>query len=284
MNPADLTRHFQVYNAAPIADFCGLNPNQMHALVRAPLGPDSPVALREPLPDDVLAQVPLLRLTEAYMSMLARDNGLKLTALGALPRKYLHELYGLGFLREADIDSGLFKLNREIDSAALTTLNINTTLAGLAKKTHGKLTLTKKSEVLRQPGQRSALLRLVLDTFANKFNWAYHDGYNSATAGQSAWAYSIYLLLKYGDEPRPIQFYADLYQRAFPFVVATFPDKAYTTRERQLSNCYSTRVFFRFAHWFGLVELDERSYLLETEGTEVTASAIFPQLFRLELK
>lgn len=282
MKPADITRRIQAYNSAPVADFCGLSPNQMHTLASNPLEPGSPVALRAALPDEVLNQVPLLGLTEAFLGILQREGSLKLTALGALPRKYLHELYALGLLREADVDSGLIKLNREIDSTALTTVHLNTVLAGLARKAHGKLALTKKGEALRQPEQRPALLRLVLDTFANRFNWAYFDRYDSATAGQSAWAYSIYLLLKFGDEPRPIQFYADLYQRAFPFVLATFPDVRYMSREQQLASCYSNRVFFRFTHWFGLVEMGERSYRLDGEGTTVAASALLPQLFSSE--
>lgn len=47
------------------------------------------VQLRPAVPNDVLDQVPFLQLTKALLRELQREISLRLTPLGALPRKYL---------------------------------------------------------------------------------------------------------------------------------------------------------------------------------------------------
>jgi len=123
---------FQAYNTTPLADFCGLSPGQMHQLLFHPLEPGGVVQLRAEAPNEVLDQLPFLRLTEAFLRLLHREGGIRLTPLGALPLKYLRELYALGFILEPGVERGIHKLHREIDSLALTTLHQTTRLAGLA--------------------------------------------------------------------------------------------------------------------------------------------------------
>lgn len=183
---------FQPYNTTPLADFCELNPAQMHQLLFHPLEPACVVRLRAGVPDEVLDQVPFLRLTEAFLRLLHREGGIRLTPLGALPLKYLRELYALGFIREPGIELGIHKLSREIDSLALTTLHQTTRLAGLARLARGQLLLPKKGGQLLAASQRPALWRLVLQTFTARFPWATHDGYPSPKVGQVGWAYSVY--------------------------------------------------------------------------------------------
>lgn len=136
---------FQSHNTTPLADFCGLSPVQMHQLLFHPLEPGGMVRLRTEVPDEVLDQVPFLRLTEAFLRLLHREGGIRLTPLGALPLKYLRELYALGFILEPGVETGIHKLHREIDSLALTTLHQVSRLAGLARLARGQLLLTKKA-------------------------------------------------------------------------------------------------------------------------------------------
>ncbi|MGI4736190.1 MAG: hypothetical protein ACRYG7_13520 [Janthinobacterium lividum] len=124
---------FQRYNATPLADFCGLSPAQMHQLLFHPLEPGGVVQLRAEVSDEVLDQIPFLRLTEAFLRLLHREGGIRVTPLGALPLKYLRELYAMGFILEPGVEMGIHKLHREIDSLALTTLHQTTRLAGLAR-------------------------------------------------------------------------------------------------------------------------------------------------------
>lgn len=278
---SQIAAHFQRHNAAPRPDFCGLSPDQMHGLLYDPLGAGCVVRLRPEVPDAVLDQVPFLRLTEEFLRLVQREGSVKLTPLGALPLKCLRELYGHGFILEHDIETGLMKLSREIDSLAITTLHSISTLAGLLRKVHGKLTLTKKGALLLLPAQRMALWQLVLNTFTSRFNWAFHDNYPSPMAGQSGWAYSVYLLAVFGQQAQPISFYAEKYQRAFPYVLADFAGATYSTPPEQLLNCYTVRTFDRALNWFGLIDVQHGRYYLDVHCSWVAASSLLPQLFEV---
>lgn len=284
MNPAGITEintYFQRYNDAPLAAFSGISPALMHTLVYDPWGPASPLRLRPELANEALDQIPFLRLTEELLRVVQRDGFIKLTALGALPGKYLHELYEFGFLQEDMIDAGYTKLHRETDVPGLATVHHNAERAGLLRKVHGKITLTKNAERLRQPAYRAELLRQVLTFFTEKFNWAYHDGHASPTAGQTGWAFSMWLLLKFGDQPRPLQFYADNYQQAFPFLMADFTDANWGTPAGQLMSCYGHRMFAHFAHWFGLASIEQYRMGQAQADCLVASTALLGRLFEL---
>lgn len=270
------------YNTSPLQDFCGLSPAQMHGLLYQPLGPASAVRLRPVVPDEVLDHIPFLRLTEAFLRLLHRESPLQLTPLGALPRKYLRELYAHGFIREEGLETGLFTLSREIDSLALTTLHQTTRLAGLARLARGQLLLTKKGGQLLDPTRRLALWALVLHTFTSRFPWASHDGYPSPSVGQTGWAYSVYLLARFGQQPHSVRFYAEHYQRAFPFVLAEFTDAAYRTPLEQLAHCYGIRTFERGLNWFGLLNSEPQPVELHQPDQLLTASSLLGQLFDVQ--
>ncbi len=278
---AEINAHFQRYNDAPLAAFSGASPTQMHALLYAPLQPGSPLQLRPTLPDEVLDQIPFLRLTEELLRVVQRDGFIKLTALGALPGKYLHELYGFGFLREEMIEAGYTKLRRETDVPGLSTVHRNAEMAGLLRKVHGKITLTKNAERLRQLAHRPELLRRVLAVFTDKFNWAYHDAYASPTTGQTGWAFSVLLLLRFGAEARPLQFYADKYPQAFPFLLADFSGSDWGTPAGQLLSCYGHRTFGHFGKWFGLTTIEEYRMGREQAACLVSPTPLLGQLFEL---
>lgn len=270
------------YNTTPLADFCGLSPQQMHELLYQPLGPTSVVQLRPGVPQEVLDQVPFLRLTEAFLRILHREGPLRLTPLGALPRKYLRELYAHGFILEDGLETGLFTLSREIDSLAITTLHQTTRLAGLARLVRGQLLLTKKGAQLLDPAQRPTLWPLVLHTFTSRFAWASHDGYPAPEVAQTGWAYSVYLLARFGQQPQPVHFYAAHYQRAFPFVLAEFTDTAYRTPLDQLAHCYGVRTFERGLNWLGLTEPLYLPPERHRPDAQVTASPLLAQLFEVQ--
>ena len=282
MNPdqiADINAFFRRYNAAPSPAFSGIAPAQMHELLYDPWAPASPLRLRPELPAEVLDQIPFLRLTEELLRVVQRDGFIKLTALGALPGKYLHELYGFGFLREDGIEAGYIKLHRETDVPGLATVHRNAEMAGLLRKVHGKITLTKNAERLRLPAHRPELLRRVLSNFTEKFNWAYHDGYDAPLVGQFGWAFTVYLLLKFGGEPRPLQFYADKYQQAFPHLLDDLPGTPWHTPAEQLLSCYGHRTFGHFAPWFGLATVEEFRLGRERAACLVAPTPLLGQLF-----
>jgi hypothetical protein len=275
----------QSYNTTPLADFCGLSSAQMHQLLFHPLDAGGVVQLRAEVPNEVLDQIPFLRLTEAFLRLLHREGGIRLTPLGALPLKYLRELYTLGFILEPGVETGIHKLHREIDSLALTTLHQTTRLAGLARLARGQLLLTKKGSQLLAASQRPALWQLVLHTFTARFSWASHDGYASPTAGQLGWAYSVYLLARFGTRVHPVSFYAGHYQRAFPSALADFAEATYASpAEQQLADCYEVRTFERGLNWFGLVAVSQSAPGLARSESLVSVVPLLMQVFEVLLE
>ncbi|RZK14562.1 MAG: hypothetical protein EOO56_24665 [Hymenobacter sp.] len=275
---------FHSYNATPLADFCGLSPAQMHQLLFHPLEPGGVVRLRTEAPSEVLDQIPFLRLTEAFLRLLHREGGIRLTPLGALPLKHLRELYALGFILEPGVETGTHKLHREIDSLALTTLHQTTRLAGLARLARGQLLLTKKGSQLLAASQRPVLWQLVLHTFTARFSWASHDGYASPDAGQMGWAYSVYLLARFGAAVHPVSFYAEHYQRAFPIALVDFAEATYASPTEQLASCYEVRTFERGLNWFGLVAVSQPVLGLARPEGLISVSPLLMQVFEVLLE
>jgi hypothetical protein len=280
MNPPDLEALRILFNNAPLEDFSGLTPNEVDALLYDPLGERSPIGLRPGLSSQTLDSIPFFRLTEEMLRMVQREGTIKLTPLGALPKKFLHELYDHRLLLERALEDGITKLTREVDSVVLTSLHINTRLMGALKKTNNKLTLTKKGEKLLAPDQRHALFQLMLETFTQKFNWAYNDAYTEHPVAQRGWGYTVYLLLKFGDQAQPVGFYADQYIRAFPVFLGYFGETAFRDPLTTFKGCYTVRTFDRFLEWFGLVRL-EGSRRWSTETAEVQSTAVFLDTFTL---
>ncbi|OWP61435.1 hypothetical protein CDA63_19410, partial [Hymenobacter amundsenii] len=106
--------------------------------------------------------------------------------------------------------------------------------------------------------------------------------YPSQTVGQTGWAYSVYLLARFGEQPHPVSFYAAHYQRAFPFVLAEFTDPAYRTPLEQLTYCYGVRTFERGLNWFGLLGSESQVPVLHQPDQSLTASPLLAQLFAVQ--
>lgn len=155
-------------------------------------------------------------------------------------------------------------------------------MAGLACLVRGQLLLTKKGSQLLNLAHRRTLWALVLDTLTNCFLWASHDGYLSQTVGQTGWAYSVYLLARFGDQPQPVSFYAERYQRAFPFVRAEFTNPAYRTPLEQLTHCYGVRTFERGINWFGLLGPELQSAVLHQADQPLSASPLLAQFLDVQ--
>lgn len=280
MKPEEIETHILAQNNKPIVDFLGLSANQMHYLLYEPFGRDSPVQFRAESDGATLDKISLFRILEEYLKIIRRDKYIKLTPLGALPKKVMVELYDKRFLLDHHIESGLTKLWKEDDCISIRSMRLTAELAGLVKKTHGKLTLTKKSEKLLDTNDRSQLFRLFFQAFTDKYNWGYNDGYPDQPVGQLGWAFSVLMLHRFGDEPRTSDFYATRYQKAFPHFVRYF-DGGFSTPEEKFRRCYSLRVFERFLFWFGFVEADRQKPFFKSETDTFTRTALLNGIFEI---
>lgn len=276
-----IQRLTEEHNRAPLRDFAGLSPVQMHNLLDYPFEENSPVRLRSPIEDEILDKIGFLRLVEEFLKIVKRDGAVKLTAkLEALPRNVLTELYDHHFIPHRPIDDGLIALRHQDDWCVMGSLHAVVRISKLVRKIHGKLVLTKLGEKMLLPKYREQLFRLVLETFTKRFDWAYNDGYPDFPLCRDAFGFSIYLIARFGETEREKDFYAEKFLTAFPMSLMEFESPSFGTPEDSFSSCYRIRTFDRFLEWFNFVSVRQR---LEADYTNRTSlvkrSEVFNAVF-----
>ncbi len=264
MDLKDIQRHIdQVMNEQnnrSISEFEGYSPFEMHQILHFTFGKDSPIQLQK-LTDSNYKKIPILNQIKYLTDLIDKTGEIKLTKMGFLPTKMVSAIYEQGFLKEEHIEKGISKLYKETDSLTIHLTRILIELGGLVKKRNGKLSLTKSSKKIL--GDNYELLRLILMTFATKFNWAYNDGYGENQIGQLGYGFSLILLSKYGKEKRLDSFYAERYFKAYPQLLESV-EPVYGTLEKYTTNCYSVRTFERFLDYFGLINIEEEGKGLDS--------------------
>ncbi len=244
------------FGSLPVNDFEGFSRIEMHNLLYYTFESEkSSLRLCSDMEPRKLEKSKFLNDIVKYLNMLGDRQPIKLTRRGNLPRAFCRELVGRDIL---EADRTIFdykKIWSEEDSYYISLIDILMDLAGLTKKRHGKKTLTKRSEKYL----KSSLIDLFLHifkVFARKFNWAYSDYYPDSWIIQGGFAFSIFLVQKYGDEERKIGFYSDKFKRAFPAVIGEFSGSSYLSPGEEFHHCYSVRTFESFLLRFGLVEIE----------------------------
>lgn len=82
-------RTILLQNNSPIDEFFVLSPTQIHELLYDTFGNNSPVQFRHDIDDKTLDAILLFRIVEDYLKIIQRDKEIKLTPLGALPKKVM---------------------------------------------------------------------------------------------------------------------------------------------------------------------------------------------------
>ena len=267
MNEKEVEKLIYQYNNKSEEKFSGLSPFELHEIIHHPFGIKSAIQIQDKIDSQTLNQIPFFRICEEFLKILQRDKYIKLTPLGALPKKVMVELYEYKFITDSLIESGSSKLSREQDSIAIQNARYVCEIAKLVKKREGKLSLTKNGEKLLE--NRESLFKLILTTFSFDFNWSINDGYPDEPIAQYGNLYTIYLLLKYGNESRENKFYTKKYLIVFEKFLDLFDDLDYSSAEIQFSNCYELRSLYRFTDWFGLTITSDKKYR-EDNTTQAT--------------
>jgi len=244
----ELEKRIKAHNEGAIDDFEGLSPNQMQALHYDFPNSDAPLKLNN-LSEKQLEQCPILVQARLLIDKMKDGKTIQLTKTGALRPKLVKEVYGLGLIKHELIESGMMKLTKEMDVPSVEITKILLQISSLSKKRKGKLSLTKKGEEFADDG--NAILKEMFLMLIDKFNWAYFDGFDSENIGKVNPGYSLYLLKKYGDKKRSVNFYADRYFKAFPHLI---------TDGRSPYNAYKVRTFERYFNYFGFVKLERERY------------------------
>ncbi len=242
-------------NHRPIADFDNLSPQDMFNLIHNPFENECILQYKKVIPGSVLEQIPFLNLVEYFLNRIEQNGFIKLTSRGNLPTKFVKELYSLRLIKEETIESGISKLSKESDSISISNLKIISMLSGLTKKKHGKLSLTKQGQKLIKPVNRIGLLKEIFNSYGFKFNLGYHDGYTESNGTQTCLSYTIFQLLRNGEQEKNISYYSQKMIKAYPHLLFDFNDSTYSTPAKQFQSCYRTRLIERFLKWFNLVEV-----------------------------
>ncbi len=279
--PDDMEANFILRNNTPLDDFLGRSPTEIHHLLYDTFGDKSPFQFRNDIENKTLDQIPLFRIVEDYLKIIQRDNHIKLTPLGALPKKVMVELYDKKFLPDEHIERGITKLWKEDDCIAIRSARLTAEIAGLVKKVSGRLTLTKAATKLLETNNRLQLFRQFFQAFTNKFLWSFNDGYPEQPIGQLGWAFSVIMLDKFGGQPQTVDFYADKYLKAFPKFISFFRSD-YSTPEQQFFRCYGIRTFVRFFLWFGFVTVDKQKIFLDLDTDTFQQTDLVKSIFKID--
>lgn len=280
MNLEELQSHIDKIihqqNNQGIPDFEGYSPYEMNQILYSTFEQESPIKLQK-LSDSDYQKIPILNQVKYLTGLIDKAGEIKLTKKGFLPTKIVSELYQQRFLKDEFIENGISKLYKETDSMSVNLTRILLELARLTKKRNGKLSLTKSSAKILADNYK--LLRLILLTFAKKFNWAYYDGFGENQIGQLGWGFSLILLSKYGNEKRLDSFYAEKYFKAYPNLLESI-EPNYGTLKSYTTGCYSIRTFDRFLDYFGLIKIDKEGRGLETKNY-ITKTDLFDRLINI---
>jgi hypothetical protein len=260
-------------NHKGIQAFEGYSPFEMHHILHFTFESNSPIQLLKPIDSD-FDKIPILSLIKYLLELISKKGQIKLTVKGFLPTKVVSELYEQGFIKEKFIESGIIKLYKETDSLSINLTRILIEISRLVKKQHGKLSLTKSGEKIMTDNYQ--LLRLVLLTFATRFNWAFYDGHGDNQIGQLGYGFSLILLSKYGDKKRLDSFYAQKYFTAFPKLLESSKP---SYDENSFRQCYSIRTFDRFLRYFGVIEIEEEAKNLFSPK-HIIKTELFDKLFK----
>jgi hypothetical protein len=269
-------------NNSPIADFENLSPSSFHYILYDTYNENSPVHFQNNIENETLDRVPLFRVAEDFLRIIEREKFIKLTPLGALPKKVIVELYDKKYIYDLLIESGITKLWKEQDCIAILSTKIVTEIAGITKKASNKMTLTKKGTSFLKLENRQVFFELFLSTFADKFNWGFNDNYPEKPIGQIGWTFSIYLLEKYGKEFQSDSFYAEKYLKALPNLVNQFETDGLRTQREKFIDCYGIRTFERFLEWFGLVETKSETKKKWSEELHIKPTEILTKVFKID--
>ena len=247
----------QARNNRPIKKFHDISPDQMRKLLYFTY--ESPEVVSFSEPDTDIDYVPLLRLVRMLVAGIG-EKGVKATAKGNLPRNLCRDI-ALNYWNEENYDeiSGYRKINSEMDFFDLHVASLVAKMAGLIRKYKGKYVLTKKCGQLMSVENQGELYLLLFKTFTSKFNWAYWDRYEEMPLVQKSFAFSLYLLSRYGADWQNHQVYCGYSLKAFPSVLEEIEEVPWTTSEDQYKNCFALRTLERFAIFLGLAKMDDSS-------------------------
>ncbi|RZK20486.1 MAG: hypothetical protein EOO86_04145 [Pedobacter sp.] len=276
-----MAAHQKEINDRGIVEFDGLSPSQMNLVLNRPLSEGCVITFRKNM-EAVVEQSPFFKLSQILLEQIDQSGNLKLTPIGNLPVKICELLCKDNLIYWQYMK--YVKKIQEDNVPYLSAVKFALIESGLVKRRNNSLSLTTKG-LKRLKGAKQELFIHILSYFTGKLHWGnlYNTEYNSK-CGKFGWAYSLFLLSKYGSEERESEFYSDKLMQAFHGVFWDTDQKNISDEEtRDFNFAYENRFFECFACWFGLAELD---YKRKPEGfgeiLYVKKTSLFDLLFEVK--
>ena len=246
--------HMHAVNQRPLDDFHGLSRAQLHQVLYTPFDAPDLLTLCEGIAERPAAMVTALF---EVIAEEAKGAGIKLTPKGNLPRSVVAIAGAAMQAQGLKPESYIGRVRNEEDFEALHATRLIAELGRLTRKYRGRLLLVKATQQRLDRGDWNGVYRDLLQTYCQSFNWPYRDGYPAVPIIQQGCFFSLYLLARHGAAWRPASFYADAFLRAFPMALDDIPQERspLVEPEEDFHRVWELRTVYRFAEYFGLVEL-----------------------------
>ena len=277
-----LLGHFQQQESSRgIADFLGLSPDQMHRIIHGSIfEAQQDILVFDPgiTPED-LGNMPALNQLYQLLVSLSRQEPLKATTKGNLPRAFVQEIYTAHY---EQADSFPQNIRKESDAFVLSVHRRILELAGLIKLRKQYYSLTRKGRDSLSGTNLPVFFGRIISCYLREFNWGYSDGYAEMSIIQFSALFSLYVLHKKARRFIPGSELGDIFLNAFPNVLAEV-EESFTTPEEYTKSAFSLRFLERFCLAFGLVERRETKQ--EPEYSRATSclykvTPLFDRLFQ----
>ena len=201
----------------PLEDFDGLSRADMRYLVHNPFSKDSPLSIRHDISNRIIDQMLIMRPFELFLKRSSQTKYIRLTKKGFLPTALVKEVDDSIF-RSKDYlfvykTEGLYS---EKDSHTACMVRYISEKCGFIERQNNKLLFSPQWKESFLAGDRQRFFRSIFRGYTQYYNWinvVYNDNPNT---GQEGFAYTLYLLSKYGKYFKPLSFYTNKYFRAFP--------------------------------------------------------------------
>ncbi len=266
-------QYSQARNNAPDPEMGNLSPDQVHRLIYTEWeSPQCPIQINRDLPVEACETSIFFRATRQFLLSVRDAGGIKATATGNLPRKFVAEMIDV-FL-DPEEKKTLLRINKVVNETDLFDLHVSRVVceeAGLIGNYKGKFVLRKKYQHLLEPEKAGELFRHLFITYFQKFNLGYADGISIETHSlQGSIAYTLNCLQKLPDSWQPIK---PLPKKILlPAIRAelelSIRDLPYT----EIHNVLELRLFRHLSQW-GLLEIQ---YQKGNYVEEAQAIRIFP--------
>ena len=265
------------HNRTGIAEFEGLSPEQMYAIHYKQFMPECPVRFSENISPDTIIASPVIQASRVILDAIEKENGLKLTVRGNLPRRVVNDIFSLVLVPDQREGRYRLKVLNEFDYYPAAVINALLKVAGITKVKNNRMQFTRKGCKLIRDNMQ--LFKAVFTTFTSRYNKGYLDGYGDNEIGNAGLLYVIYLLHRYGTQKREETFYARLYFRAFPELIDEIERPFYSTPEQIAYNCLTLRVFDKGLHLFGLIDITYTSRDYLTRSALINTTPLFHHVF-----